>query len=958
MDDHTAIYNSRITKVYLKYLEKKHPNLNAEEILQYAGISRYEVDDQAHWFSQEQVDRFHEILVTKTGKTDISREAGRYSVSSEALGAAKQYVMGLMTISSIYLLMEKLYSIMSRGASVNVKRISSNKVEITSIPKSGVREKKYQCENRIGTFESLPGFFTSKFATVEHPSCVHRGDPYCKYLITWDSDLSMTCKLIRNYFSVLALLFSFVLFLLYPIVEWIPIFLSITFLVLLISLISGVLEKRYLEKTIKNQGDSAEKLLNETNIRYNNSLLVQEIGQTTSSILDFHKLIEAVIKAMEKHLDFDRGLIMLANTRKDRLTYTFGYGYESDKELKLRQTEFHLDKPDSQGPFVLAYKEKRNFLISDIVKISESLSKKSREFAQGMGIRSLICVPIVYEKESLGILAVDNVSSKRGLTQSDVNLLVGVASQTAISLVNARSYQMLLESEKKYRELVENANSIIMRIKIDGEISFFNEFAQRFFGYSENEILGLNIAQTILPTGGSANRLLSRLRRSFKEDALRPVVTEEENCLRGGKLMWIAWTYKPIFDKEDVFVEILCIGNDVTELKKTGQEKDLLEQKLQQAQKMEAIGTLAGGIAHDFNNILSAILGYSELALYELPERSSVRTKLDAVLTAGNRAKDLVQQILAFSRQTDDEYKPVHLHLVVKEALRLLRASLPSTIEIIQNIDSQNDTVMANATQIHQVVMNLCTNAHHAMAENGGVLEVKLSAVMLDEKESGRYGDLQGGEYVELMVRDTGYGMHHDTIERIFEPYYTTKDKGVGTGLGLSVVHGIVKRHRGAIIVESELGTGSSFSVLFPKIEIHDISDIEDHKRLRKGSERVLFVDDELALVDLGKQMLSVLGYRPECRTSSIEALEAFKADPNSFDLVITDLTMPNMTGDRLASELLAIRPDIPIILCTGFNEKMTDQKVRSIGIRELLLKPLVMRNVSQSIERVLTAIS
>ena len=384
------------------------------------------------------------------------------------------------------------------------------------------------------------------------------------------------------------------------------------------------------------------------------------------------------------------------------------------------------------------------------------------------------------------------------------------------------------------------------------------------------------------------------------------------------------------------------------------QEKEKVQSQLRQAQKMEALGTLAGGIAHDFNNILGAIMGYTEIAQFDVAEESELKVTLDEVLKSAKRARDLVKQILAFSRQEDHELKPLQVHLIVKEALKLLRASIPTTIEIRQDIKSRSGMVMGDPTQIHQVLMNLCTNATHAMRGKGGALEVGLEDVDLDADAPVQYPDLKPGPYVRLTVSDTGHGIEPEAKDRIFDPYFTTKDKGVGTGLGLAVVHGIVKSHGGAITVYSELGKGTTFHVLFPGIESVDAEETEVLEPLPKGDERILFVDDEEALVQIGQHMLRRLSYEVVPRTSSVEALEAFRAQPDKFDLVITDQTMPNMTGEMLAKELMSIRPDIPIILCTGYSELISKELAKAMGIREYVMKPLVIRKLATTIRKVL----
>ena len=388
----------------------------------------------------------------------------------------------------------------------------------------------------------------------------------------------------------------------------------------------------------------------------------------------------------------------------------------------------------------------------------------------------------------------------------------------------------------------------------------------------------------------------------------------------------------------------------LTRIKEGEAERHMLQDHLQRSQKVEAIGTLASGIAHDFNNILGAVIGFSELVLLDLPEDSRAKKSLEMVLAAGERAKDLVQQILAFSRQSEEERKPLQIGHTVKEVLKFMRASLPTTIEIRQQVDTDLGYVMADPVQIHQVVMNLCTNAHHAMKDTGGVLDVRLTSLDLGHKQAAVHPLLKPGRYVKLTVKDTGYGMDKAIMEKIFDPYFTTKDKGVGTGLGLAVVHGIVEKHGGAITVESEPGTGSSFEIFFPSIQKKEATEGRIPGEIPGGREHILLIDDEQVLVDMGRQMLEHLGYSVDTRTSSVEALALFKAQPHRYDLVITDMTMPNMTGDILAMELMHIRPDIPIILCTGYSEEILSETAKNVGIRALVMKPILTAELARAV--------
>ena len=407
-------------------------------------------------------------------------------------------------------------------------------------------------------------------------------------------------------------------------------------------------------------------------------------------------------------------------------------------------------------------------------------------------------------------------------------------------------------------------------------------------------------------------------------------------------------TISPVFSPAGEVVNYVAVKRDIT-------EKISLENRLQQAQKMEAIGTLAGGIAHDFNNILSIIIGRAELSQLDVSKDNPAFKSIIEVIRAGNRAKELVSQILAFSRQDKQEQRLIQPRIIIKEALNMLRSSLPSTIEIKQAISAESGVILADPTQIHQIIMNLGTNAYKAMEKTGGVLTVSLAEIELDLSEKNQKTELRPGKYLRLMVGDTGHGIENHIRARIFDPYFTTKKSGEGTGLGLAVVHGIVKSYGGDIMVESMVGKGTTFQVLLPEVEdTEEIAQIENSMPISPGNERILFVDDEKILAETIWMMLERLGYQVTVRTCSTEALKLFRTKPGSFDLVITDQTMPTMTGTDLAKELLKIQPDIPILLCTGFSELALEEKAMQIGIKAFIMKPVVIKDLAQIIRKTL----
>ncbi len=408
----------------------------------------------------------------------------------------------------------------------------------------------------------------------------------------------------------------------------------------------------------------------------------------------------------------------------------------------------------------------------------------------------------------------------------------------------------------------------------------------------------------------------------------------------------------PVYDDQNGWVGIANIARDITEQKK-------LEAQYRQAQKMEAIGTLAGGIAHDFNNILTPIFGYAQLIQIEAEPGSQLEENIDQILHSSELAKELVQQILTFSRERQHEMQPLRIAPVIKESMKLLRASIPSTIEIKLKLDENCGNIMADPTQIHQVIMNICTNAYHAMEQSGGILAVTLRQTMLDDFTAMMKGNLAAGDYIELQISDTGSGMDLETRERIFEPFFTTKEEGKGTGMGLSVVHGIVKEHKGAIFAYSEPGAGSTFTVYFPIVSGDDapaspLVHSSEKKILFGGDEHILALDDEPAIVDLERRFLEKAGYRVTGFTDAPQALETFLENPEIYDLVITDMTMPELSGLEFAEQLTGIRPDLPVILCTGHSRANMDELQNCTAITRYLGKPINLNELTKVVREAL----
>jgi len=506
------------------------------------------------------------------------------------------------------------------------------------------------------------------------------------------------------------------------------------------------------------------------------------------------------------------------------------------------------------------------------------------------------------------------------------------------------------KSEAQLSSVVETSNAGIIRMDGEGKIWFANKQMAYMLGYTHTEFLSENYYDYVDPSQKAevADNLLK-----LKNSAVGRLSAERLYVRKDGTLLWGYVSGGRLVIDEDNFHVVLVI-TDITQVKEIEKEKDRLEEHLRQSQKMEAIGTLAGGIAHDFNNILASMMGFTEIAIKE--ERSDIRSKyLDQVMKSCERAKGLVDRILTFSRRREQERKPVDVKLIVKETVSLLRATLPATIEIVQHITPEDTTVLADPTQVHQVIMNLCTNAAHAMRNTNGALTVNLSILDLVHQNVRPHPDLSEGPYVHLAVSDTGCGIDAAVKDRIFEPFFTTKTAGEGTGLGLSVAYSIVKSFNGAIAVTSEPNRQTTFDVYLPRVSAKRAATADKWGSASLcGTESILFVDDEAPLVDVAQTYFESLGYRVEATTSSEEAMRIFKDRPDAFDIVITDMTMPRMTGADLSREILKIRPDLPIILCTGYSDAMSTAMAEQLKIRKFVMKPVLLNELAYLVRRVL----
>lgn len=679
--------------------------------------------------------------------------------------------------------------------------------------------------------------------------------------------------------------------------------------------------------------------------------------------IDYHHSLEQVLSQISRHLihtdnaDYSEILNELGTAIGVDRAYIFELNENGTMDNTLewcgdgtpKQIQNLQGLQSSSFPWWMdILRAKGNVVIDDVDDLPpEAAGEKA--ILQEQQIQSLVSVPIFLDEHTLfGFIGFDDTKRKRSWKDYEIRILQ-MAAEIISGDVDRRKTEKLLDRER--RQLLSLFDSITEAIYVvDPEsyrLIYCNRHLRELIGHDPTGKLCYQEFQDYnSPCHFCPNRLAMIRKGEPYRWEMRNNKLDRDYLVTSRMIKWP--------DGRDVCFELAI---DISRRKKGERERSRLEDQLRQAQKMEAIGTLAGGIAHDFNNILGVIMGHTELALHEIHDTRFAVENLHQVINAAHRAEEMVKQILAFSRKEESVQRPMVLANIVRESMSLLRYTLPSSIDINLDVPQDMKPVMGNSTQITQVLMNLCTNAAHAMRDSGGSLEISVREVDLGISDIG-IQELPPGRYQCLAVRDTGHGMSQEIQNRVFEPYFTTKKSGEGTGMGLAVVHGIVKSHHGLIKVTSRHGEGAEFCVYFPAIKIVDANQTQEALKQLAGqkgqNERILFVDDEQSLAEIGKKMLEMLGYSVDSRTSSVEALACFQENPARFDLVITDMTMPNMTGLQLAKKIRALRPRIPIIICTGFSENINEDNFRSLGIDGYVMKPIIMKKIAEVIQDVL----
>ena len=898
------LYNSQLIKNYVEYAKIFLPHINIDAALKHAEISTYEVEDPAHWFRQRQADRFNDALVKSGGNPNISREVGRYAAASKASGSIRQYVLGFMSPLAVYKVLEKFTSNLSRASIFRTKKLGANKVEVLVRQNPGVDEKPYQCNNRLGLLETVPKLFTKRLAEIEHPACIHKGDKLCRYIITWERTPALIWRLLCRYFAASCALVSLILLFILSLPNWIIFTLSCAFVSMALLYYAVHLENRDIIESVEAEGDAAKALLDETKIRYNNALLMQELGQATSEVLDIDEVVKKVIGVMEQHLNFDRGMIMLPNRDKTRLLFNFGYGYDQKLDEILRTTEFHLDKPQSTGIGVEAFRKQKPFLVNDINDVTEGLSEKSLAFVRATDAHSFICVPIVYENESLGILIVDNMKSKSPLTQSDMNLIKGIASQTAVNIAEALSFQKLQESEEKHRTILESIEEGYFEVDLAGNFTFVNDAVCKILGYSHEELRSMNNrGYTDLETSGRMYEAFNRIYRTGKP----ATIIDYEIIRKDGGTRDLELSASLLKDPAGEPAGFRGVIRDVTERKHA---EVMRREKLAAEAASRAKSKFLANMSHEIRTPLNGIIGMTELAMMTDMD-SNQHNILQTIQTESNSLLGIINDVLDFSKieaemleleEISFDLTSMVENLVNGFAHRAKQKGLEIKASLATDVPSG---VIGDPGRLRQILTNLVANAIKFTLKGEINIDVHVAE------------DLGKSVKLRFSVRDTGIGIPKDKKATIFESFTqvdssTTRKYG-GTGLGTTISKQLAELMGGEIGVESEVEMGSCFwfTAVFPKQTIEKGPRIKkDEKPVispqqvekQRKSFKILLVEDYPTNQKVAMSHLKEAGYDVDLAENGLGALDLYRK--NHYHLILMDLQMPVMDGYEATREI------------------------------------------------------
>ena len=904
-----------------------------------------------NWVSSDVIIRLFENAKTITGDDRIMLKIGIDSSARKKFSYIQQILLFAYrnprrSLKRIQAINEKF----AKNKTIEVVKTTRDSVILRLHWFPDIPATKDFCLFNQGVYTGLPAVWNLPFAQVQETKCYFEGDDYCEYHCKWE---------IKSLFKTLTEVF----------VPWRALRLSIQEMEndkemlrqkfdevhkLYIQLQNTNLELEQKNISLsENQELLRQKIaevntlnlqLQEKNIQLKEKInkleCLQDTGTNILSVRYRAELFQVTLRALKNNARLKRAGIFLVDEKSRTLRFGHAVGVEEPILSPLRDYDLPFSRLDNL--IARVYNSGQAVVINDV---DQSNLNRNNPMLQLLKPKIIIVAPLTSRGTVTGVLLADRDPRDGIFTESDKDFIVSFANQIAIALDNAELIRQKEESELHLRNMFENAQVGILKID---EASIIREANPRMkILCGAEKLIGKHVYDFL-----DSDNQLKFQQIIARNQAGHPGQEELEISSLEKAPVTVLLSSVPSFDETGRYIGSEAIVTDLSETKE-------MQRQLIQSQKMEALGTMAGGFAHEFKNILQAIKLWTEGALQDLPEEPDLRNNLNRVLQSINKGSDIVHQILLFSRDQKPELKPIKLSTIIADGLKMVRAALPTTIIIQSDIDPHAGYIFGDSIRMHQVLLNLCTNAAHAMREKVGRLTVALENIKIDRVNSGKWNHVKPGNYVQLSVQDNGIGMDGQTMERIYEPFFTTKEQGEGTGMGLSTVHGIVEDHGGSIDVESAPGQGTTFRIIFPQCayQEQDVAAVAEIKPtvMPTGSERILFVDDELTLTEIVKKMLERLGYNVVAKSSSIEALETFQAQPENFDLIIADQTMPHITGTSLAYEVNRIRPDLPIILCTGVMDSQKLDKKAS-GIREILTKPVTISKLAQVVRQTLDA--
>ena len=806
----TPIYSSRLIQSYIQYLRRFYPDIDIGGLLEFAGMTAYEVEDPAHWFSQHQMDRFHQILDEKTGSATISREAGRFITKAENMGPARQLALGLMNVKSIFLLLEKMTPLLSRGSRLKVKSIGPQQIEVVSTPFPGVRERPYQCENRMGIFEGLPRLFTEQYAQVAHPECYHRGDGQCRYVIRWRETAAFAWKRMRNIAAYLVPGALLALGLIMPVSSWPALLLAGLCLVLVLALKAELVAKKELAQALEAVSVSARDQIDKARINYNNAQVVQEVGQIAASNLDVDILLQEAVGVLKMRLPYEQCCIFLYDREGEKLVFATGYGCSRRQLSRLQANPIALDSIEGIERLRSAIGTKTAVVTDTPWEMSGTVFPYLERTGGESNARGMI-VPLATNQATLGLLTVlESDATVTAVTTSEINFLMAIASQLAVGINNASAFQRLQESESKFRQILETIEEGYFEVDMKGRLTYVNPSLCRITGYSKRQLYAMDLSGY---AESATRKKLEQIFRQISETGKPVRLVRLDFIGHQGRDFTAEMSATPIKDKKGRATGFRGIIRDVSERIQAEKERERLEQHLQQIQKLESIGKLAGGIAHNFNNLLMGIQGNISLINLDIDPEGDLAKKTANIESIIASASKLTGQLLGFARGGKYQVNRIDLNELVERTSETF-AMTQRNIRVRRNLMKGLPAIEADRNQMEQVLWNLYVNAADAMPDGGEVHIATRTASQADL--SGRPYEVKSGRYALLKVADKGDGMDPETLEHVFEPFFTTKEVGKGTGLGLASVYGIVKSHSGYIEVESAVGRGTTFYIYLP----------------------------------------------------------------------------------------------------------------------------------------------